>query len=128
MEEEIKNELAVLHNVENEVQVLTEQLATNPLFKQLMEARDKFNAMQNEVWKRAEDIMVMNDIKRISTDYMNLTIGKRIKLNIDEAELPKTFYKKVVDNKKIADTYKLTGKEPKGVSIGYTKYLIKKVK
>lgn len=82
----------------------------------------------DETWASVERTMIDNDIKSIKGDWGSLTIAERIGWDTDEELLPKKFFKKVVDVKKLTDTYKLEGKAPKGATPKYTKYLTKRFK
>ena len=72
--------------------------------------------------------MIDNDIKQVKGDFGTLTIAERQGWTYDEKQLPNKFFKKVVDTKKITDTYRLEGKAPKGCEPYTTKYLTKRLK
>ena len=66
--------------------------------------------------------------KTIKGDWGSITLAERQGWDIDENELPKKFFKRVVDTKRITDTFKLEGKAPKGATPRVTKYLNKRFK
>lgn len=78
-------------------------------------------------WDDIEQTMITHDIKQIKGEFGTLTIAERLKWQTSD-ELPSKFYKKVVDTKKLTDTYRLEGKEIKGASHSTTKYLTKRLK
>lgn len=104
---------------------LEREFANQMALAKAMETRIK------SFWKDVEKQMIDNDIKKISGnkehDWGSLTIAERIKWQTTD-ELPSKFIKKVVDTKKLSDTFKLEGKEPKGATHSYTKYLLRRLK
>lgn len=81
----------------------------------------------NDFWKGVEAEMIEHDVKTIKGDWGTLTIAERLNWETTD-ELASKFYKKVVDTKKISDTYRLEGKAPKGATPSTTKYLTKRIK
>lgn len=78
-------------------------------------------------WKSIESEMIARNIKTIKGEFGSLTIAERINWTYTN-ELPAKFFKKVVDTKKLTDTFRLEGKVPKGAAPNYTKYLTKRIK
>ncbi|HEV7237269.1 MAG TPA: hypothetical protein VGN15_13860 [Ktedonobacteraceae bacterium] len=106
------NEVLVLE------QTMAEQIST---IKATQERIDDF-------WKSVQARMIEHEIKNIKGDWGTLTIAERIGFDVDEAQLPTKFWKKVIDSKKLADTYRLEGKAPKGTQVKFTRYLTKRIK
>jgi len=112
--EVIQAEATTAVNLQQEIEVA---------LKMLKEKQDYIN----QTWKNVEQQMIENDIKSIKGEWGSLTIAERISFDYDKTELPKKFYKVVVDDKKVADTYKLEGKV-KGATPKWKKYLTKRIK
>ena len=119
--EEIKKDELILADTEK-------KLEANPEFKKFLELQKEVNKKASEIWKQVEQEMIDNDIKQIKGDFGSLTIAERQGWTYDEEQLPNKFFKKVVDTKKITDTYRLEGKAPKGCEPYTTKYLTKRLK
>lgn len=119
--EEIKKDELILANTEK-------KLEANPEFKKFLELQKEVNKKASEIWKQVEQEMIDNNIKQIKGDFGSLTITERQGWTYDEEQLPNKFFKKVVDTKKITDTYRLEGKAPKGCEPYTTKYLTKRLK
>lgn len=81
----------------------------------------------NSAWKNVESQMIDNNIKSYKGEWGSLTIAERLGWETTK-DLPKKFYKKVVDTKKLSDTFRLEGEAPKGATPKYTKYLTKRIK
>lgn len=79
-------------------------------------------------WDQVKDVMIEHDIKSIKGDWGSITIAERINWECDPTVLQPKFFKKVVDTKKLTDTFSLEGKLPKGATPSYTKYLTKRIK
>ncbi len=127
-EEDIKLEVTDIIKKETELNELESILSQNEQFKSYLKFKSNFEQQSSELWKRVEGQMIDNKIKNIKGDWGSLTIAERIKLDIDESLLPKKFFKRVADSKLVADTFKLENKAPKGVTVGYTQYLMKRFK
>ena len=103
---------------------------TVALQKKIEDKVSELKATQKQIddtWKQVETVMIENDIKSIKGDFGSITIAERLGW-ITTSELPKKFYKKVVDTKKLSDTFKLEGKSPRGAVPNYTKYLTRRLK
>lgn len=112
---ELQKEVEATIALENEVKEKIAELKT---------AQDKINA----TWAFVEQKMIDNDIKSIKGDWGSLTIAERTSFDIDKEILPRKFWKRVPDEKKIRDTYKLEGKPPKGALPKIKQYLTKRIK
>jgi hypothetical protein len=117
-----------------EMLALEEQLAANEAQLMQIEQFRTFLQLQRDVqtklaefWKRVEERMIAENIKGIKGDWGSLTIQERNNWRTTD-ELPAKFYKKVVDTKKLTDTYHLEGKVPKGAEHYITKSLTKRLK
>jgi hypothetical protein len=97
----------------------------------LVEATQEIKALQDKVdsaWRQVEALMIEKDIKSIKSDkWGSVTIAEKLGWTTTD-ELPSKFYKKVVDLKRLSDTFRLEGKAPKGAEPKYTKYLTKRLK
>lgn len=124
----VKTELEKYDEQQMELEKLTEELEKNPQFAQFIEARKNFQALEAEVWKRVEGVMIENNIKSIKTDKFTLTIANRVSFDIDTDTLPNKFFKRVPDTTLIGGTFKLEGKPVKGTTPKYTQYLTKRIK
>lgn len=81
----------------------------------------------DNIWNQIEVAMIETDTKQIKGSWGTLTIAERLNWQTDDT-LPHKFYKKVVDTKRISDTYRLEGRAPKGATPSTTKYLTKRLK
>lgn len=131
LEKEISIKVNAISEAEIEVKKLELELAGDPKFIQWTEAQKKLkeaNAQNEAFFDNLKDVMESNGTKSIKGDWGSITLAERIGWDIDEEELPKKFFKKVVDTKKITDTFKLEGKAPKGATQKVTKYITKRFK
>lgn len=119
----------VVDVLENQKQLteLENELQLNPQFKKFLALQKQVNEQANDAWKYVEEKMIENDIKQLKGDFGTITLAERLNWDTTE-ELPNKFYKKVVDTKKLSDTFRLEGKAPKGATPSYTKYLTKRLK
>ena len=122
-EDTIKNEVARV--VELEQQLATAMESED--FQRFLQLQKDVNTKAAELWKEIEARMVDSNIKNVNGEWGSVTIAEKLGW-ITTADLPPKFYKKVVDTKKLSDTFKLEGKEPKGANHAYTKYITKRVK
>lgn len=123
IEAEVKDALAT----EKSLQDLEAELMQNEQFRQFIELSKTLPKQLEETWDRIKSQMVEHDIKSIKGDWGTITIAERLNWETTE-ELPTKFYKKVVDTKKISDTYRLEGRAPKGATPVTVKYLTKRLK
>jgi hypothetical protein len=123
----IEAEVEDILTLEKTLRATEAELAQNDQFRQFIELQKSFNEKSAEVWKNIERQMIEADIKSIKGDWGSLTITERLSFTTSE-DLPAKFYKKVVDSKKLADTFRLEGKAPKGAEPRYTKYLTRRIK
>lgn len=128
IENEVKQELELYEEKQSALAKLTEQLETNPQFKEFLQARKEFEAMEKGVWKHVEEVMLENNITQIKTDTMTLSIATRNNFKVDITKLPKKYIKESADLTKINGIYKLEGSLPKGVKVEQTRYLTKRIK
>lgn len=128
MEDQIVKKVEEIKEKENQLSILEDKLTLNPEFKKFLELKKSVDEAARQVWKEVEEQMIENDIKSIKGDFGSLTIAERQGWTYDEKQLPSKFFKKVVDTKKITDTYRLEGKAPKGCEPYTSKYLTKRLK
>lgn len=114
--------------MQTELAEATNVMMTDPKFRALRDQQDLINTKMAELWKNVETVMIDNDIKSVKGDWGSLTIVERTDFDIDYAELPAKFFKKVVDTTKISGTYKLEGKAPKGATPKIHRHIMKKLK
>lgn len=126
-EEDLKAEVTEALALEKSLEEREAELMQNEQFRSFLEFQKAATSQIADVWKRIEAEMIANDIKNIKGDWGYLTIAERLNWKTNE-DLPQKFYKKVVDTKKISDTYRLEGKAPKGAEPYHTKYLTKGIK
>lgn len=117
-----------------EIMAAEQELADAQVALQQIPEFQKYHTMQQELnskmalfWKTVETEMIDNNIKSIKGDFGTITVAERLSFDTNDELQPK-FYKKVVDTKKLADTFRLTGKVPKGATPKYSKYLTKRLK
>jgi hypothetical protein len=132
-EDELKKkanrEIAKLHGMELQMSELQLALSENPQFVKFMQFQKEFSDKSSEVFKKLEEQMIASGIKSVKGDWGYLTIAERTDIKvIDETKLPKKFFKKQVDSKKLNEAVKLSGKLPEGTEKKITKYLTKKIK
>lgn len=123
----IKTEVEEVLALEQQLKDAEIELASFEQFQNFIRLQKSFNEQSNRVWKKVEDQMILNDVKNIKGDWGSITIAERLAFDTND-ELPSKFYKKVVDTKKLADTFRLTGIAPKGSTPKTTKYLTKRLK
>lgn len=128
VEEEVKSELEKFEAKQIELDVLAEELQSNPKFNEFLEAQKSFREFEQKVWSNIEAAMIENNIKSIKTTKVTLTISERVSFDIDLELLPAKFIKRVPDTTKINGTFKLEGKPVKGTTPKYTHYLVKRIK
>ncbi len=127
-EDNVKQELAKLSDAENELFELQSILQKDSKFRKFIEAQQKLDELQREVWGRVEQAMIDNDITQIKTDDMTISLATRTSFDVDLDLLPKKYTKTVADTTFIGKAYKLEGKAPKGCTPKQTKYLVKRIK
>jgi len=131
MEDEIKLKLEEAKQAEAELNKIESELALEPKFQQWLNAQKQLreaNAKNEEFFNSLQEKMEDSGTKTIKGDWGSITLAERQGWDIDENELPKKFFKRVVNTKKITDTFKLEGKAPKGATPRVTKYLTKRFK
>jgi predicted metal-dependent hydrolase len=111
LQEQVDQAAALQQSVENRV-------------KELKSDQERID----ETWAKVKETMVANNIKSIKGSWGSITIAERINWDYDPTMLAAKFFKKVVDTKKLSDAFKLEGKEPKGATVRYSKYLTKRLK
>lgn len=126
--EQAEKTVAKIVKQQNELQAQELALMANPEFRAFQENQKKINAAIADYWKKVETGMIENNIKSIKGDFGSVTVAERTDFDVDKELLPAKFYTKVVNTKLIADTYKLTGKAPKGTTPKVKKYLTKRLK
>lgn len=113
---------------EKQLEVVKKELEAIPKFKEFIELQKTINEQASSMWKYIEEKMIENDIKQLKGDFGTITIAERQGWTFDENEVQNKFFKKVIDTKKVTDTYRLEGKAPKGCKPYTTKYLTKRLK
>lgn len=127
--EEIKTQVDKILDLQKRFKDYELEITSDPKFKDYLDKQKKVSKEIADFWKTLEKQMIDNDVKSIkSEEWGSITIAERTGWDIDESLLPAKFYQKTIDKKKITDTFKLEGKEPKGCSVKYTKYLTKRLK
>lgn len=126
-EELIMQEVNDVLALESNLAELEAELSKNEQFRMFLTQQKEFKSQIEDFWKNVESKMIENDVKSVKGDWGTLTIAERLNWSTTD-ELPSKFYKKVVDTKRISDTYRLEGKAPKGATPSTTKYLIKRIK
>lgn len=124
IDEEVTNALSI----SQELTELEQQLSQNEQFRRFLELSKTAPAKIQAMWDLVEAQMIEHGIKSIKGDWGSLTIAERLNWDYDPTMLPAKFFRKVVDTKKLSDTYRLEGKAPKGATPKYTKYLTKRLK
>jgi hypothetical protein len=115
----IEGEVLDVQKQQLELAQLQEALSKNEEFSRFMELTKAVNTKMAEVRKHVEEIMIPaykdgKIDKNIKGDWGSVTVTESDRFEIDEAELPPKFFKKVVDETKIRATFQLEGKAPKG--------------
>jgi len=131
IEQQVVSIITKEHQLEQEMEQAQKALEADPKFKLFLQKQSQLKDAQTQsaaVWKEIEAKMIESDIKSIKGEWGYITIAERQNWNIDEALLPKKFFKKVVDTKRITDTFRLEGKPIAGAEPYTTKYLTKKIK
>jgi hypothetical protein len=123
IEAEVKDALAT----EKSLQELETELMQNEQFRKFLELSKSVPKQIEETWKKVEAQMLEHNIKSVRGDWGTITIAERLNWETTD-DLPSKFYKKVVDTKKISDTYRLEGRAPKGATPITIKYLTKRLK
>lgn len=126
-EEIIASEVTDVLALEASLAELEAELSQNEQFRTFLTKQKEVRAKIDEFWKNVETQMIEHDVKSVKGDWGSLTIAERLGWDTTD-ELPAKFFKKVVDTKKISDTYRLEGKAPKGATPRVTKYLTKRIK
>lgn len=124
----INAEVTSALSLNQELADLEQQLSQNEQFQRFLELSKTVPAKLQATWDLVEQQMLEHNIKSIKGDWGSLTIAERLNWDYDPTMLPAKFFKKVVDTKKLSDTYRLEGKAPKGATPKYTKYLTKRIK
>lgn len=128
IQQQLTTEIENMKSTEVELQLAEQQLMDNPEFKKFLNLQKAVNEKASEVWKHVEQVMLDNDIKTIKGEFGSVTLTERQSWDIDESELPKKFFKRVVDTKRVTDTFRLEGKAPKGCTSKVTKFITKRLK
>lgn len=126
-EDIITDEVMEILELESGLIELEQEISQNEQFRNFLDYQRETKKTIDEFWDKVEEHMVKHDVKSIKGDWGTLTIAERLNWKTDET-LPNKFYKKLVDTKKLSDTYRLEGKAPKGATPSYTKYLTKRLK
>lgn len=123
-------EVAVLEIVKLEHQL--KELETNEQFTTMLQMQKAMNDKIAEFWGQLEPRMIalykQGAIdKTLKGEWGSITIVDAKRWATTD-ELPAKFYKKVVDTKKLSDTYDLTHKDIKGATLTMHHHLRKDIK
>lgn len=127
-EETIVSEVQEILALQNQVAQAEAELMKIEQFKQFLTFQKETTEKISAFWEYVKEAMVENNIKKIEGDWGSLVISDRIAWNYDPSQLAPKFFKKVVDEKKLTDTFRLEGKVPKAATPKYTKVLTKRLK
>ena len=127
MFKELEQQVANILDVERAFHDYEQEIMQDEKFRAFLTKQKEVTNQISAFWKELETQMIDKDIKSIKGDWGTITIAERLNWTTDET-LPAKFYKKVVDTKRISDTFRLEGKAPKGAIISTTKYLTKRIK
>lgn len=129
LEKKASKELVKLDSLQGKITELELALSSNPQFIEFMKFKKALDQKSSEVFDNIEQQMIDNGIKRIKGDwgYMTIVETNRVKV-VDESKLPRKFFRRQVDVKKLNDHVKLSGELPEGTESYTTKHLQKKIK
>lgn len=132
-EDELKKKaergIARLQGMELQMSELEAALSSNPQFVQFMQFQKAFNDKSAELFKNLEEQMIVSRVKSVKGEWGYVTIAERTDIKVvDEDKLPKKFFKRQVDQKKLNDYVKLSDDLPEGTEKKTVKYLTKKIK
>ncbi len=127
-EKQLEAEVLQVLELERTISAEEEALMQSEQFRSFLTRQKEVKQQIADFWKNFEKKMIENNIKSIKGDFGSITIAERIGWKVDEDILPAKFFKKVVDTTRLTDTYKLEGKEIKGATRYYTKYITKRLK
>lgn len=125
-EDDIKLEATGVVLMQQELELREQEIMQNEEFRTFLQLQRDVNKKAEELWAGIERHMIDNGIKNVKGDWGSLTIAERHSW-ITTNELPKKFTKVVADTKKLTDTFKLEGKEPKGAHLTYKYNLVKRL-
>lgn len=122
----IEGEVLSAGDLETQVAKLESELQAIPAFQQLLDLRKQLNDKYADIRNKVAEVMLpayaAGEIdKKITGDWGSATVIETDDFKIDEALLPKKFWKTVPDTSKIRKTFQLEGKAPKGAE-HFTKY------
>ena len=123
IEEEVLDVLAL----ERQLSEAEQELMQLDAFVKFTKLQKEVSEQSQKIWKQIETSMINNNVKSVKGDFGSITIAERLDWSTND-ELPAKFYKKIVDKKKLSDTFRLEGKAPKGAEPRYSKYLTKRLK
>lgn len=123
--EQLANEVVAL---ERTVQANELAMQQNEQFVAWLQAQKEAKQKIADYWAKIEKQMLDKGIKNIKGDWGSITIAERNNFAIDEAVLPRSYFKRVPDTTKINTMFKLENKLPAGVTRSVTKYITKKIK
>lgn len=127
-EEEVKAEITEIVEKERQLIAMEVALSQNEQFKQFLAFQKEVKAQADTFWKKVEEQMIEHDIKTVKGDWGTVTIVERLGFDVDETELPRKYFKRVVDTTKLAQDYKLTDIAPRGATPKVTKFIRKTIK
>lgn len=104
------------------------KLLANEQFQAFLKQQKEIQEAIEAAWVQIQERMEATGTKSIKGDWGSITLAERINWEYDPTMLPPKYFKKVVDTKKLTDTFRLEGREPKGATAKYSKYLMKRLK
>lgn len=125
---QLEEQVMEVIKLQKDLQAEEQQIMADPRFSAFLQKQKQVTEQISAFWKDLETKMIENDIKSIKGEWGYITIAERLNFKIDETSLPKKFFKKVVDTKRLADTFRLEGKPINGAEPYTTKYLTKRIK
>lgn len=126
----IESEVMDVLVLQKSAEMAEAELMQNEKFQQFLAVQNKIREIKEQeqkAWKMIETHMIEHGIKNVKGEYGWITIAESHRWTTTD-ELPRKFKKIVVDTTKLTDTFKLTGKEPKGAKHSYLYYLTKGLK
>lgn len=125
---EVEKQVLATIKLQNDLEAEEREIQLDPKVAAFFKRQKEVQTQIADFWKAIETEMISKDIKTVKGDWGYITIAERQGWDVNEDQLPNKFFKKVVDTKRITDTYRLEGKAPKGCTPHTTKYLTKHIK
>jgi hypothetical protein len=123
----IEGEVISALDLQKSLEDMQNELMQNEQFRQFLELSKTVPQQISDTWNKIEGQMIEHNIKSLKGDWGSITIAEKLAWDTTD-ELPAKFYKRVVDTKKLSDTYRLEGRAPRGAMPKTSKYLTKRLK